>query len=231
MKEVIFMKVYCVSDLHGNYAAYKAIKCFIQPEDKVYCLGDCGDRGPQSWETITAVYNDPQFIYMKGNHEDMLVNAMKEWLPEHINGYEYDLLCHNGGRQTFRAWKNGPERNKWISRLNNLPTMETYVNSFGQKIILTHAGFTPPAIPPVDELLWSRDHFNDEWEGYEDVIIVHGHTPTSYMTWNTYEVFRYCNGHKIDIDILTWRTNKVALLDLDTLEPTYLVVGENTMED
>lgn len=225
------MKVYAVADLHGNYAAYEAIKRFIQPEDRVYCLGDCGDRGPQSWETITAVYNDPQFIYIKGNHEDLLVNAMKEWIPEHINGNEYNLLSCNGGSRTFKAWKNGPERNKWVGRLNNLPTLLTYTNTSGQTIILTHAGYTPPTLPRVDELLWSRDHFNDEWpEGEENHIIVHGHTPTSYMAWDTYEVFKYCDGHKIDIDILTWRTNKVALLDLDTLEPTYLCVGSNTME-
>lgn len=225
------MKVYAVSDLHGNYAAYEAIKRFIQPEDKVYCLGDCGDRGPQPWETITAVYNDPQFIYLKGNHEDMLVNAMKEWIPEHISGYELQLLEYNGGHRTFKAWKNGPERNKWVKRLEGLPTYMVYINTSGQTITLTHAGYTPPAMPRADELLWSREHFNDEWpKGEENHIIVHGHTPTSYMTWDTYEVFRYCNGHKIDIDILTWRTNKVALLNLDTLEPIYLHVGNNTME-
>lgn len=232
------MSVYAVSDLHGNYAAYEAIKLHLQPDDVVYCLGDCGDRGPQSWETITAVYNDPQFIYMKGNHEDMLVNAMKEWLPDHISDYELYLLEHNGGRKTFQAWKNGPERNKWVTRLERLPVHLTYKNVHGQTIILTHAGYTPPEIPSTDLLIWDREHFGDAWEGYDDTVIVHGHTPVSYVMWTGcdasgegYEVLYYCNGHKIDIDILTWRTNKVALLDLDTLEPTYLVVGENTMED
>lgn len=225
------MNVYCVSDLHGNYAAYEAIKQFIQPDDVVYCLGDCGDRGPQSWETITAVYNDPQFFYIKGNHEDMLVNAMKEWLPDHIPGAEFSLLDHNGGRRTFRDWKNGPERNKWVSRLDKLPWLVSYTNKNGQKIILTHAGFTPPNSPKYDEALWSRDHFNDNWTGDDNTFIVHGHTPTSYMTWDTYEVFTYCEGHKIDIDVLTWRTNKVALLNLDTFEPTYLQVGINPEEN
>ena len=161
---------------------------------------------------------------MKGNHEDMLVNAMKEWLPDHIKGFEYQLLEQNGGRQTFNSWKNGPERDKWVNRLDKLPWYVSYTNTFGQEIILTHAGFTYPNTPEYDEAIWSRDHFHDDWEGYEDVIIVHGHTPTSYMTWDTYEVVRYCNGHKIDIDVLTWRTNKVALLNLDTLEPVYLTI-------
>ena len=46
------------------------------------------------------------------------------------------------------------------------------------------------------------------------------------MTWDTNEVYKYCNGHKIDIDVSTWRTNKVALLNLDTLEPIYLTCEE-----
>lgn len=53
------MSVYAVSDLHGMFNLYKQIKNFLKPEDKVYCLGDCGDRGPASWETIHAVASDP----------------------------------------------------------------------------------------------------------------------------------------------------------------------------
>lgn len=216
---------YCCSDLHGNYKAYSAIKKFIKPEDEVICLGDCGDRGSESWKTITSVYNDPQFIYLKGNHEDMLVHAMEEWLPEHIKGgEEWKLLVYNGGYDTFKDWKNGPERNKWHKRLKNLPSYFLYFNPTGKKIIMTHAGYTPPSIPNTETLLWSRKHFNDKWTGEENEIIVHGHTPVQSITKNkeNSDILIYCEGHKIDIDILTWRTNKVALLNLETLEPIYL---------
>ena len=57
------MSVYAVSDLHGYLDNYYKIKKMLKPEDKVFCLGDCGDRGPDSWATIKAVYQDPQFIY------------------------------------------------------------------------------------------------------------------------------------------------------------------------
>lgn len=53
------MAIYAVSDLHGRFDLYKQICDFLKPEDEVICLGDCGDRGPQSWETITAVYENP----------------------------------------------------------------------------------------------------------------------------------------------------------------------------
>ena len=35
------------------------------------------------------------------------------------------------------------------------------------------------------------------------------------------EIVNYCNGHKYDIDLCSCATNKVALLDLNTLKPIY----------
>lgn len=215
------MAVYACSDFHGNYRAYEAVKNYIGENDVVYYLGDAGDRGPRPWETIMAIYNDPQFVYIKGNHEDMLVNAMKEWLPDHIKGCEYELLAWNGGDKTFREWKNGPERNKWVARLSALPTYESYVNVNSQVIYLTHAGFTPPVVPKYDLLIWDRDHIYDDWAGIEIEYVVHGHTPTRRYV-GADEIWTYCEDHKIDIDISCYRSQKVALLNLDTLEPVYL---------
>ena len=49
------MAVYACSDLHGCMKFYKEIKKMLQPEDKVFFLGDAGDRGPEPWETIQAI--------------------------------------------------------------------------------------------------------------------------------------------------------------------------------
>jgi calcineurin-like phosphoesterase family protein len=215
------MAIYACSDFHGNYAAYEAVKNYIGENDVVYYLGDAGDRGPRPWETIVAIYNDSQFVYIKGNHEDMLVNAMKEWLPDHVKGVEYELLAWNGGHKTFQEWKDGPERNKWVTRLSALPTYEIYVNANNQVIHLTHAGFTPPTVPKYDLLIWDRDHIYDDWAGIETEYVVHGHTPTRRYV-GADEICTYCNDHKIDIDISCYRSQKVALLNLDTFEPVYL---------
>ena len=72
------MAVYACSDLHGRLDLYKQIKAFLNPEDTVYFLGDAGDRGPDSWELIKTIYSDDQFVYLMGNHEEMLVEAMKD---------------------------------------------------------------------------------------------------------------------------------------------------------
>ena len=240
------MHVYAVSDLHGCLDLYKQIKDFIQPEDKVYMLGDCGDRGPQSWETIKVVYEDPQFIYLKGNHEDMLVKSIDEWLYEdqHLHGYDYRVLCHNGGEQTFKGWKNGPERNKWFRKIQALPTKEVYVNTQGQKVILSHAGLSPEGENDFawgEDLLWDREHFYEPWTGADDMIVVHGHTPFVYMV-DAYDVEKpqceempedepihavwYCEHHKVCIDAGAVFTGQTILLDLDTFEEHYFYIKE-----
>jgi serine/threonine protein phosphatase 1 len=71
------MARYAFADIHGRMDILKKIIDKIKPGDVVYCLGDCGDRGPDSWECIKTVLAHPQIIYLKGNHEDMLVKAFR----------------------------------------------------------------------------------------------------------------------------------------------------------
>ena len=230
------MSVYAVADLHGVLELYNQIKEFLKPEDIVYCLGDCGDRGPQPWETITTIYNDNQFIYLKGNHEDMLCDAMQDFINGYGFGHNYSLLRSNGGKVTFYDWtclynEDSNLGRSWYYNLKDLPIFETYTNKRGQEIFLTHAGFTPPINLAYEyDLLWDRYHFNQKWdeENFLNTVVVHGHT-------NWYSVmgklglypdidspepraFTYCNGHKICIDNASFYTGQTVLLNLDTFE-------------
>jgi hypothetical protein len=36
-----------------------------------------------------------------------------------------------------------------------------------------------------------------------------------------FEIFKYCDGHKIDIDLGTFITHTACLFNLDTFEPIY----------
>lgn len=220
------MSIYAVSDLHGRMDLFKQIKNFIKPTDFVYVLGDCGDRGPAGWELIKAVYHDPQFFYIMGNHEDMLADAMHG---------DRELCFANGGKDTFRSWKYRDDGSKnWYKRLKALPTSAVYTNAEGKEIILSHAGFTPAKYyyPTKHDYIWDRTHFNDPWEGTEfnNTYIIHGHTPIVYMStkygiWtnNGVGAMWYSpdeNGefHKCDIDCGAVFNGYTILLDLDTFE-------------
>lgn len=219
---------YALADLHGRYDLFQQIKDFIAPEDTVYVIGDCADRGPDGWKIIKEVFENPQFIYLKGNHEDLLVNAIQ-------NG-DFMLWYWNGGESTYEGWIDDGEDMSWIQKLNDLPTHLKYQNQFNEKVILCHAGYTPHKEEYVwgDDLLWSRDHFNQMWdEDFLDTIVIHGHTPIPYMNEYLYEAPSESEvkpgalwyspdstgrNHKINIDCGAVFTGCTVLLDLDTWE-------------
>lgn len=91
--------------------------------------------------------------------------------------------------------------------------------------------------------------FNKDGLDPDKTFLIHGHTPVQYLEfyygyngqsqktkekikyenqWSksgncdwASEVIRYCDGHKIDLDLCTIASNRIALLDLDTFEVIY----------
>ena len=239
------MSVYACSDFHGMLHFYKAIKDFLKPEDKVFFLGDAGDRGPHSWDTIKAVLDDPQFIYIYGNHEDMLVNALCDYIHNGCpNYYALSLLGSNGGNQTFEDAIADPKMKDYYVKLCHLPRLKEYINTNGERVILSHAGFTPWKEefyaddeekcdiifhrPKPDDLIWDREHFLDGWNAADcvDCFIVHGHTPIPYLLHDIDPACKmgeiepgalwYDNGRKCCIDCGAVFTGVCVLLNLDT---------------
>ena len=226
------MATYAVSDLHGCACFYHKIKALLKPEDEVYFLGDAGDRGPQPWETIKLIASDPQFIYMKGNHEDMLCAAMKEFRDEQPD-YYYHLLCRNGGMSTIQGWIDEGCNYGWIPRLRRLPTHLIHYREDGSKVYLSHAGYTPnglDTIPEEEELLWDRSHFYVGWDdNAPNCYIVHGHTPIDYLAYEAYDcdpeqpgAVNYCEGRKFCIDAGCVAYGRCILFNLDTFESIVL---------
>lgn len=232
------MSVYAVSDIHGYISIYNQIKEMLNPEDKVYCLGDCGDRGPHPWDTIKAVMKDPQFIYLKGNHDDMLVRAARE-----VFNFEYSpysdrqrMLASNGGSDTLDELLGEESPEKWVREISNLPTHLTYTNADGKKIFLCHAGCTfwhddPDTIPNNEELIWDRLHYYDSEKLMADKIVVHGHTPIKYLAMDinipaTEGALEYANGKKYCIDAGTFFSGRSILFNLDTFESIILKTND-----
>jgi hypothetical protein len=223
-------KHYALSDLHGCYDFYIAIKNYIGEDDIVFFLGDAADRGPQGWDCITGIRNNENFFCLCGNHEDMLRKAMIEYYDKDSERLDspLDLLMYNGGTATFNEWIEEGAKHEWISYLERLPLTYIYTNLQGQKIILSHAGFTPVTklnlFPRRKEILWGREHFKDDWVGGENTYIVHGHTPTPKLHApdrdysNDWGAVSYCGGHKFCIDNGTVWTGVCTLFDLDTFD-------------
>ena len=225
------MSVYALGDLHGRLDILREVQKIIGEEDKVFFLGDAGDRGPNPWETIKAVIDDERFVYLMGNHEDMLIDAYnmskKIGHTDHPEGLH---LYKNGGELTLRQALDDPKGEAYINILCNLPYWDMYQNESGIACLLSHAGWTMSnySSPSEFDLIWNRDHFWDPWDenNYPHVISIHGHTPIPHM-WVQFATpqgeqetgaFWYCDNHKICIDSGAYATDIAILLNLDTFD-------------
>jgi serine/threonine protein phosphatase 1 len=93
-------RIFACSDLHGNYKVFQSILQKIDETDKVIILGDVVDRGEHGFQMLKEILLDKRFILIKGNHEDMFVDDMREF---HRNEGRDESHAWNGGDPTFWA--------------------------------------------------------------------------------------------------------------------------------
>lgn len=237
------MSVYATSDWHGYMSIYSEVKAFLQPDDIVYFLGDANDRGVDGYALIKLIYNDPQFKYLKGNHEQMFVDVARSWKNSGLsdeqcykfNTSAYRMIKNNQGVRTFDDWRKDGAPMDWVEKLDQLPLYEVYENKDGIKLFLSHAGCTlwqekgvqDGTITLFDDLLWGREHIYDEWDEQcpSNFRIIHGHTPIPHLKerlgdWERNKIapYWYADRHKCCLDQLSFSTGCACLMDLDTFE-------------
>ena len=229
---------FACSDLHGMWKLWEQINAFCDETDTIFFLGDAADRGPDGLKLMKTLLIDRRVQYIKGNHEDMLINAFYK--------NDFWLVAYNGGDQTIKDFKRLSDDNQsWlIHRLEILPKEIEYTNPNSVHIVMNHAGYSPEQGTLIgsreDPYIWDRRQIVFPWKGDDKTLIVHGHTPIPHLIQRLNEVahitnivydmpqkiedvsvVNYCGGHKLDIDLGSFATGKSALLDLDTLEVQY----------
>lgn len=223
------MARYVCSDFHGFYSLYEQIHKFIKPEDTVYYLGDATDRGPHGWKLLKAILDDPQWIYIYGNHDDLIVTENRT------------LHIWNGGAPTLQDMeKDSPEEVSRIRRrLAAAPYCAFLISDSGEHIFLSHSGDT---IFDPEKLIWGREHFLDPLpEGID--IVIFGHTPVYYLSDYVLELtmtdhpvggksatFAVPGGYRIDVDCGTIFTGSCVLLDIDTFQQHPFYVDDSEVE-
>ena len=243
------MSVWCFTDLHGNYNIWKQIENYIDSHEditKVYCLGDCIDRGKNGYQILKEVMKHDKITYMLGNHEEFFLQNVPNFIKNNYS--EYDLWCeYNGGEPTWEAVQKDTISNV-CEVMHYLKccciTHVIYKRKDGKKVYLSHSGYNPHVSDEdfkirgkrvSDRYIWDRDHIytpytEEAWANYKgdfdwrNAYIVHGHTPVQYITKKEDKdpkVLYYAEGHKIDLDLCTIASNKAVLFNLDTFEEVY----------
>lgn len=155
-----------MADLHGCYELYSAMIdwCFAQDNEcTVVFLGDGCDRGPHGYKIMRELLDNPQVVYLKGNHEDMFVQAALCLLgyyadtDEHYNFlhskktreqalellapapvvFATNLYFANGGFDTMVDWLMDGANEDFVDAIESLPLTFSYEN-----IDFCHAGST-----------------------------------------------------------------------------------------
>lgn len=170
-------RIFAIGDLHGCSRTFEKLlmeKIQLQKDDKLYCIGDYIDRGPDSKGVIDLILklrSAGYHIYtLRGNHEQMMMDAaddkkaLKNWLD-------------NGGKSTLKSFG--------IKSLNDLPgeylsfLNETEYYLQEDNYIFAHAGLNFKNINLFEDkeaMLWERGFFPQQ-PALEDRLLIHGHTP------------------------------------------------------
>ncbi|MGV1098195.1 metallophosphoesterase family protein [Thiovibrio sp. JS02] len=101
-------KTFVIGDIHGCHSPLRRLLArteAVPARDRFIFLGDYVNRGPNSKEVIDELIqlqgNFPDTIFLKGNHEVMLL--------DYLNGRGHDLFLSVGGLATLKSYGAGGE--------------------------------------------------------------------------------------------------------------------------
>jgi serine/threonine protein phosphatase 1 len=201
--------VVAIGDVHGCATLLReAIGPHLGSGAELIVLGDLIDRSPepegdrQVIELVRELQTNPDaygltgVTVLRGNHEQMLLDALAEQSP----GEATELWEWNGGDPDFLPVAR--EHQLWLQALPLTAVRGEY--------LFVHAGVRP-GVPleqqQADDLLWIRRPFLHRPHG-QPYTVVHGHTFRS-----DYRVTRL--PHRIGIDTGAFKSGRLTALSLD----------------
>jgi predicted phosphodiesterase len=88
------MRTALISDIHGNYDGLLAVLADIETQrcDRILCLGDLVDGGPQSEEVVQEL-RERKVLVVQGNHDEYAVydNTLPWEVREYLRGLPEEI--------------------------------------------------------------------------------------------------------------------------------------------
>lgn len=180
---------YVTSDIHGKLDRLKKLIEYIDlsREDILYIVGDLVDRGDKPIETIEFIMNHPQIEVIMGNHDEMMLHALR-----YKDEKQIERWGRNGCEPTIEGFNKRTlkEQEKILSYVEGLP----YFKIIDNKYLLVHAGFEPSRLfenmldksledalmEQKDRLVWVREDFLKN-KALDNLITIFGHSPRRYI--------------------------------------------------
>lgn len=176
-------KIVAIGDIHGCVRSLKTLWNNLKPhKDAIHVfIGDYIDRGPDSKgvvDFLLEIQYDRKCIFLRGNHEQMLLNA--------LHSGDHELWMYNGGEMTLQSYDN-PKKISDISSDHLAFYENTHHFYESDEYFFVHAGAPPHQTLEESKhdpksnhyFLWGRDHLN-AFEVPWEKTVVFGHTPRPY---------------------------------------------------
>jgi len=197
-----------IGDIHGCYNTLENLFPKLKNIPEIYSVGDLVDRGLHSREVIQFCM-DNLIRPVRGNHEDMLLNAIDK--SDKFFGFmskDSELYYYNGGRETqysyiqsrlfsnFKKFRNEFRSSGHYDYLRKLPLKYDL-----EKVVISHAGI----IEGGDDysIIWNRST-----PAVLDKLQIFGHTPVDNLI--------YYKNYYSNIDTGCVFKNKLTAVIVDT---------------
>lgn len=211
-----------IGDIHGCLDQLKALwdKVDLYLKEfhpgiraKIVFLGDYVDRGPDSKGVVQYLIdlkkqNDYDFIFLKGNHEDMLLSKYESFIHyglETLKSYDVDLDKYVKD-----------EISNWMPRehLDFYNNLTLYYKDDDAHLFFCHGGInqdTDLDNQNEETLLWAR--VRGDYDKLGKWKVVHGHIPSNFEMLN----------HRINLDTACVFGGALTAIILDTNAKTWLL--------
>lgn len=171
---------FVVGDLHGCVdGLYQQLQQlnFDEQQDRLICVGDLIDRGPQSQRALELL-EKPWFFSVLGNHEYLMVSALKY----HNNQDKMLWLQHGGDWITSTDPCHWPD---WFCAIEAMPIAIEVQNASDVAYGIVHADyplndwhqFETLTEHELKQCIWGRTHFKERSQHVVANVdfLVHGH--------------------------------------------------------
>jgi len=210
-----------IGDIHGCFAEVKAALGMVQFDgkvDRLFCLGDLIDRGPQS-DQVLEWLDEPWLHAIMGNHELMAWRS--------VNGFPFNRRLHKMSGGDWLELLPAEQQVAIAERMSGLPLVIEVETPFGI-VGLVHSDSYFDDWSDVHSIDWQQLHENNPFvrcclwspirftRQYQRVVnnvraVIHGHVTVPSVT---------VLGNSFYIDTGGWLpAGHFTLLNLHTLTP------------
>lgn len=172
----------------------------LPSEDILLFIGDYVDRGESSCDVIDYLISiretHPNSIFLRGNHEQLMLDARDGASPEpgfspgsFLLSDEMLLWLSNGGDETLRSYCDEIDEDQFLTWWELIPEehwqflRSTRMEHITDRYHFVHAGLLPPGMMwegqdrNFDPRLWIREPFLSSTHDFNGKVVVFGHTP------------------------------------------------------